>query len=93
MFAGGKDIDMLNSNCKDTSELPIFLNVPTVAKLLGISVSSCYELARNKSFPKLRIGSHRKPATGQAAENTGSNGMTVLGPPTASASVGPKPKI
>ena len=57
MFAGGKDIDMLNSNCKNTSELPIFLNVPTVAKLLGISVSSCYELARNKSFPKLRIGS------------------------------------
>ena len=57
MPAARKDIDMLNSNYKDACELPIFLNVPTVAKLLGISVSSCYELARNKSFPKLRIGS------------------------------------
>ena len=38
-------------------ELPLFLNVETLAKLLGISVSSSYELMHEKDFPAIRIGS------------------------------------
>lgn len=38
-------------------ELPLFLNAETVAKLLGISISSSYELMHEKGFPALRIGS------------------------------------
>ena len=37
-------------------ELPLFLNAETVAKLLGISISSSYELMHEKGFPVLRIG-------------------------------------
>lgn len=38
-------------------ELPLFLNAETVSKLLGISISSSYELMHEKGFPSLRIGS------------------------------------
>ncbi len=38
-------------------ELPLFLNVETVANLLGISISSSYELMHEKAFPSMRIGS------------------------------------
>lgn len=37
--------------------LPLFLNAETLAKLLGISVSSSYELMHEKDFPAIRIGS------------------------------------
>ena len=37
-------------------ELPMYLNVPTVAKLFGISESSGYELVHEKGFPAFRIG-------------------------------------
>ena len=36
-------------------DLPLFLNAETVAKLLGISISSSYELMHEKDFPALRI--------------------------------------
>jgi len=42
---------------KTFDELPMFLNVATVAKLFGISQSSCYELMHEKDFPSLKIGS------------------------------------
>lgn len=42
---------------KDYNELPLFLNAATVAKVLGVSPSSAYELMREKEFPALRIGS------------------------------------
>ena len=42
---------------KNYDELPLFLNAETVAKLLGISISSSYELMHEKGFPSLRIGS------------------------------------
>lgn len=42
---------------KNYDELPLFLNSETVAKLLGISISSSYELMHEKGFPSLRIGS------------------------------------
>ena len=38
-------------------DLPLFLNAETVAKLLGISISSSYELMHEKGFPSLCIGS------------------------------------
>ncbi len=38
-------------------ELPLFLNAKTLAKLLGVSVSSSYELMHEKDFPVIRIGS------------------------------------
>ena len=41
---------------KSYDELPLFLNAETVAKLLGISPSSAYELMHEKGFPVLKIG-------------------------------------
>ncbi len=38
-------------------ELPLFLNAEMVANLLGISISSSYELMHEKEFPSLLIGS------------------------------------
>ncbi len=38
-------------------ELPLFLNAETLAKVLGVSVSSSYELMHEKDFPAIRIGS------------------------------------
>lgn len=37
-------------------DLPLFLNAEMVAKVLGISISSTYELMHEASFPALRIG-------------------------------------
>ena len=41
---------------KTYDELPLFLNAEIVAKLLGISPSSAYELMHEKGFPVLKIG-------------------------------------
>lgn len=38
-------------------ELPLFLNAEMMAKVLGISISSAYELMHETSFPTLRVGS------------------------------------
>ncbi len=48
---------MLKSEYKTYEELPLFLNAREVAKLLGISAASSYELMHEKGFPTLRIGS------------------------------------
>ena len=48
---------MNKTTYKTFDELPMFLNVATVAKLLGISQSSGYELMHEKEFPSLKIGS------------------------------------
>jgi len=45
------------SQFKDYSELPLFLNAAMVAKVLGVSPSSGYELMHEKDFPAIRIGS------------------------------------
>jgi excisionase family DNA binding protein len=47
---------MKESIYRNYDELPLFLNADTVAKTLGISISSCYELLHEKAFPKLTIG-------------------------------------
>ena len=47
---------MKESIYKSYEELPLFLNAQMVAKLLGISTSSSYELMHEKGFPVLRVG-------------------------------------
>ena len=48
---------MKESIYKSYDELPLFLNADTVAKALGVSPSSGYELMHEKDFPTLKIGS------------------------------------
>ena len=45
------------SNCKSYDELPLFLNAELVAKVLGVSPSSGYELMHESDFPVLKVGS------------------------------------
>lgn len=47
---------MKESAYKDYDELPLFLNAATVAKALGVSPSSGYELMHEPDFPVLKIG-------------------------------------
>ena len=48
---------MKESNYKSYDDLPLFLNADTVAKVLGVSPSSGYELMHEPGFPVLRVGS------------------------------------
>ena len=47
---------MNTSSIKNFDELPLFLNANTVAQVLGVSISSAYELMHETGFPALRIG-------------------------------------
>ena len=47
---------MKESAYKNYDELPLFLNAATVAKVLGVSSSSGYELMHEPDFPVLKIG-------------------------------------
>lgn len=44
------------SEYKTYDDLPLFLNAATVAKALGVSPSSSYELMHETGFPVLRVG-------------------------------------
>ncbi|WP_300272478.1 helix-turn-helix domain-containing protein [uncultured Oscillibacter sp.] len=48
---------MKKSEYKSYNDLPLFLNVETVAKVLGVSISTAYELFHEPGFPTLRVGS------------------------------------
>ncbi len=48
---------MMESKYKSYEELPLFLNAAMIAKVLGVSPSSGYELMHESGFPTLRIGS------------------------------------
>ena len=48
---------MKESGYKSYEDLPLFLNAATVAKVLGVSPSSGYELMHEPGFPVLKIGS------------------------------------
>ena len=41
---------------KTYEELPLFLNADTVAKVLGVAVSTAYEIMHENDFPSLKIG-------------------------------------
>ena len=47
---------MKKSEYQSYDELPLFLNSKTVARVLGVSPSSAYELMHEPGFPMLRIG-------------------------------------
>ena len=47
---------MKESEYRSYDDLPLFLNSATVAKVLGVSPSSGYELMHKPGFPVLRIG-------------------------------------
>ena len=38
-------------------DLPLFLNAELVSQVLGVSVSSAYELMHEEAFPSVRVGS------------------------------------
>ena len=48
---------MKMSNCKSYDDLPLFLNASLVAQVLGVSISTAYELMNEPGFPVLRVGS------------------------------------
>ncbi len=48
---------MKESVYKTYEELPLFLNAEMVAKVLGVSPSSGYELMHETDFPVLKVGS------------------------------------
>ena len=48
---------MKESRYKSYDELPLCLNAETVAKVLGVSPSSGYELMHEADFPVLKVGS------------------------------------
>ena len=48
---------MKQSDYTTYDQMPLFLNAEMVAKVLGISISSAYELMHDASFPALRVGS------------------------------------
>jgi len=48
---------MKTSEYKSYDELPLFLNAEAVAKVLGVSPSSGYELMHEADFPVLKVGS------------------------------------
>ena len=47
---------MKSSETKNYEDLPLFLNAEKLAKVLGVSISSAYELMHEKDFPSVRIG-------------------------------------
>ena len=47
---------MKESIYKSYDELPLFLNAETISKLLGISLTTVYELMHQKDFSVLRVG-------------------------------------
>ena len=45
------------SNIRSYADLPLFLNAKLVAQVLGVSISTAYEVMHDPSFPTLRVGS------------------------------------
>ena len=68
---------MKESNYKSYDELPLFLNVDMVSKVLGVAPSSAYELIHEKNFPVLKIGSRlvvpKEKFREWVEQNTGGN--------------------
>ena len=54
-FYGGMK-KLKESIFKSYEELPLFLNAEVVGQVLGVSISSAYELMHERDFPSVRIG-------------------------------------
>ena len=50
-------IPVKTSEYKSYDDLPLFLNAEMVAKVMGVSPSSEYELIHEVGFPELKVGS------------------------------------
>ena len=50
-------VKMKESIYKSYDELPLILNAETIKNVLGISLTSAYELMHEKDFPSIKIGS------------------------------------
>lgn len=48
---------MKKSKYQSYDELPLFLNADIISDLLGVAISSAYELMHEKDFPAIRVGS------------------------------------
>ena len=48
---------MKESQFTSYDALPLFLNAELISKVLGVSLSSAYELMHDNAFPAVRIGS------------------------------------
>ena len=48
---------MKSSVYSSYDDLPLFLNARIVANVLGVSISTAYELFHEPGFPTLRVGS------------------------------------
>ena len=48
--------NMKFSKYQSYEDLPLFLNAELLAKVLGVGISSAYELMHEKGFPSVRIG-------------------------------------
>ena len=49
-------VNMKQSIYKSYDELPLMLNAETIKNVLGISLTSAYELMHEKDFPSIKIG-------------------------------------
>ena len=48
---------MKTSGCKSYDDLPLFLNASLVSQVLGVSISTTYEVMHETGFPVLKVGS------------------------------------
>ena len=48
---------MKQSTYQSYDDLPLFLNANLVAQVLGVSISTAYEVMHEPGFPTLRVGS------------------------------------
>lgn len=48
---------MKESQFTSYDALPLFLNAELISKVLGVSLSSAYELMHDKEFPAVHVGS------------------------------------
>ena len=47
---------MKQSQCTSYEDLPLFLNAHLLSEVLGVSISTAYEVMHEPGFPVLRIG-------------------------------------
>ena len=48
---------MKQSQCTSYEDLPLFLNAHLLSEVLGVSISTAYEVMHEPDFPVLRVGS------------------------------------
>lgn len=48
---------MKTPQCKSYDDLPLFLNASLLSQVLGVSISTAYEMMHEPRFPVLPVGS------------------------------------